>query len=715
MYVCRIATVLVLVAFSFQASAQVSGLMGGGGAGAFSGFSGGGGGGAQLSDSTDNSPYGPHTATYIYERDWYENRRSFNLLDTSILFMNRYDHPSRLGFQFHDLGTVGTAINPVFFLLPRDIGTRFGMRNVEPYMRPTNQVRYYNTRSPLSDWYYAQGGDGRAVLDINMARNVNPNWSLGFGYTRLNSRLLIGQRQQGRNSNQANHQTFLGHTRFETKDERYRLMAHFQLATHTNSETGGLRTEDFLNDSTTYDDLFRQNIGQLSNRVRGIRARKVENRGHVYHQYSFFRKREEIIIPDSLRKKPDERKPVRSGAQPNPVASVADSTAVAAADSTKTATADSVTYRYVALPILQAFHSGTYTYQEFAYSDASFAGNRNFYQRFLGTQTVPANPTYNILMAEWDNRAGIKGTIGDFFYAGYLRHRFFRQAYQPNPTEYIPIRLPSQQSVGSDFSYTLLDTAIFRSSAERLIGGGSDYRLSAEAITPYGQAWVRQMHYQPDRAQSFWLTPFYNWNNSFAYTTARQWEIAPRAVLSLPRGRVVLEPFIGGTRVNNHIYFDTLARPVQYDGLLTYRQAGLRFDVQTGSIRQVGSVTYTRSTADSIMPMPEWLATYQIFFERSLFNDAIFVQLGLDFNWRSAYYALGYMPINQQFHLQFQQPIGNYLYTEAFLNFRVRRVRMFVKMPNLGQQFIGPGLYTTPGYMGIRRTIEFGVHWLLFD
>ena len=60
--------------------------------------------------------------------------------------------------------------------------------------------------------------------------------------------------------------------------------------------------------------------------------------------------------------------------------------------------------------------------------------------------------------------------------------------------------------------------------------------------------------------------------------------------------------------------------------------------------------------------------------------------------------------------------VENVVNTDLFMNFRIKRVLLFLKINNLLQGLAGvQGYYNTPVYIGQGRGVELGVNWLFFD
>ncbi len=614
--------------------------------------------GQGILDDTTQILYGPSTTEYFYVRNWFQIDTIRYKTDTSIVNFQRYNFPSRNDYLYYDLGNVGTPLNAFFFVFPETLGKRLGQDAMNPHTIPEHEFKYYNTRSPYSDWYYAQGGSGRAVVDINMAQNVTPDFNIGFRYFRLSSRFMLGQRPQQRNNLQGQRENFHLHTNFSTKNHRYRLLAHFNAMTHNLQESGGIDFDVVLNDTTGIYDLFEpENQGLVTNRLTQANSMKIRRRAYLYHQFSLL-------------------------------------------DSSD---------------LLQLFQEVKGTTVQYRYTDDAPQQNIDFYP--LPFPSDLSRGYHQLRYEELDVRHGGKGRLGVLFYAGWGRNRQYAQSTEFENNIKLPITLTPDNFAGFELAYTLgSDSSAWQTKAElhaenQLNGEGQLVRATLH--NQFGEVRFQRGSYAPTQMQTYYIGDFFQWeNDNFANQEAQQ----VHARLRLPNQRFALSVHGNATSLQNYLYFDTLALPRQAEETLSYWQAGIDFDVKFGYFRQIGKVLYTQTEDTTLLRMPEWLINYQVFFEKDVFKNAIFVQLGLDFHWNSTVMALGYMPVTQQFHLQNQYEAGGYLLTDLFLNFRLNRVCMFFKMTNLLQgAFSKRGYYTAPHYMAQPRELEFGVRWLLFD
>ena len=91
------------------------------------------------------------------------------------------------------------------------------------------------------------------------------------------------------------------------------------------------------------------------------------------------------------------------------------------------------------------------------------------------------------------------------------------------------------------------------------------------------------------------------------------------------------------------------------------------------------------------------------------------MQLGVDFHWKSEYYALGYDPAIRQFYNQNTFKPQDFSIIDVFLNGKIKRARIFLKYNNLIQAFTGQGYFLTPYYPGQRNVLDFGFDWSFYD
>ncbi len=248
----------------------------------------GGGGGAQqggavLDDSTQNI-YGPSTALHFYEDDILNNRDSLRYrLDTALTSIHRWTYLDQSWNHLVDLGNLGTATRPTFYQPRQQVGAQLGYHAYDPYAIQQNEVKYYDTRSPLTEMTYISGGRGRSLLRFGFNQNITPRLNVGFRVQRFTSNKIYGTFSAlNSQANLAQNWTFISQGSYFSKNKKYALLAHYRHLNQDVKEQGGL-----LNAVDTLDNgaqLFvYDGPARLSDNTRSWERR------HVFHVYQHFR------------------------------------------------------------------------------------------------------------------------------------------------------------------------------------------------------------------------------------------------------------------------------------------------------------------------------------------------------------------------------------------------------------------------------------------
>ena len=93
---------------------------------------------------------------------------------------------------YYDLGVNGSALQPMYYSLPEQIGRSTGFHAYEPYYKRVEDFKYYDTKSPFINLEAVFGGKQRSIVDFEFSRNINPQWNVGFDIYKINSNKQVG-------------------------------------------------------------------------------------------------------------------------------------------------------------------------------------------------------------------------------------------------------------------------------------------------------------------------------------------------------------------------------------------------------------------------------------------------------------------------------------------------------------------------------------------
>ena len=233
--------------------------------------------GSTIVDDSTRQVFGPEDTRYTYQPYIKYNKLKAFTIDTVVQDFHRFHAVPASGFRLHDLGNIGTALNPIFFVPPRSIGRLPGIQVYDPYYVSSDEIRYYNSLSPYSRFKIIWGGGGRAVTEANYTRNVNERINFGFEFKGLFIDKQINK--QGRGDRQAQGTYYNLHGSYVSLDRRYVALAYFNRNRHVVNENGGIR-------STTgdpMDEIFFSDNRQVNLSV--TETSDLRTNYHLYHQY----------------------------------------------------------------------------------------------------------------------------------------------------------------------------------------------------------------------------------------------------------------------------------------------------------------------------------------------------------------------------------------------------------------------------------------------
>jgi hypothetical protein len=317
---------------------------------------------------------------------------------------------------------------------------------------------------------------------------------------------------------------------------------------------------------------------------------------------------------------------------------------------------------------------------------------------------------HKIRYDEVDNRVGVKFRKSKVFLASYFRHKTFGYAHFFSEEEQVSRQVNAQSFVGVVGNYFVNDSTRFDFEGEYLLF--DDYKLSVTFRNKLFDIYGKRTFSQPSLFEQYYYGNNFRWQNDFRNTISD--EIG--GVIHLKFGKTKLEPFANFTRLEDYIYFDETANPVQSNNPITQLQLGVRASGEVGEHwRYNGKLTYTENDNETKLPVPQLMAQFQWYFQKLFFDGAFPAQIGVDAHYNSDYFAPNYQPVLQQFYLQDRFQIGNYPVVDFFMNGQVKKATIFVKFTNILQPILGEGYYDTVGYMAQPLQFEFGFRWLFYD
>jgi hypothetical protein len=621
--------------------------------------------GSRIIDDSTKQVYGPKTSRYYYEEDVFLNRQKFHLIDTVIRNFHRYTYVQRFNNMYQDLGNIGTAITPIFYQTPMLIGATSGFRSYDMYW-DTEQVKYYDTKSPFTNMNVILGGKGRSITRASFSRNINPRWNFGFDYRGL----LIDKQVQRQSKGDRNvRSTYYDlYTAFQTKDSTYRLFFNLRRNKLEADEYGGIRKgEGFV-----YKDYFFTNAQP---NLLDASSLDLRMNLHLYHQYEVGKALQIYHTFDRY----------RQGAQFLDVPGNApdgyyDHVEVDSVDTDDYSKFISVRNEFgIKGNLSKLFYNGYYAIRDYSMSNKytspdSIRVSTSGFESYLGGR----------ISLFLDSLGEVTGwgelqQNGNYRLEGKIKSKWFEASLKQMQYD-APLM---QQSYRGSHDVWYND---FSPTNVTQLNGYLHYRSRVLQLSP-GLTFTRlgnytYFKYNDEVTPSLGLPP----NNGSIYSRS----IAPeQTVLPVQTSQdlvIVAPEFKFGLRMARHILFN-------------------------------GQVLYTKvlKNSNGAIQVPELFINTQLAYENIFFDGNLDMHAGFDFHFMSSYYAYGYDVAVQQFYIQQSYLPPAFPLLDVFFNARINRGRIFVKYNNLIQLFTKEGYMPTPEYPGQRNILDFGFDWSFYD
>ncbi|MDC3402705.1 putative porin [Flavobacteriaceae bacterium] len=184
----------------------------------------------------------------------------------------------------------------------------------------------------------------------------------------------------------------------------------------------------------------------------------------------------------------------------------------------------------------------------------------------------------------------------------------------------------------------------------------------------------------------------------------------------------------GFDRIDNYTYFaainkegilssdETLVRPhvidspveikyIEYQGALHYNKWTLDLRAR---IQESGAT-------ESYYNIPKTILRSTLYYSTDLFEKAMFAQIGVKAHYFDAFYADAYHPVLGEFYVQNEKMIGGYPLVDAFINAKVRTMRLFLTYQHVNSSVSNNDYFAAPNYPYRDGVVRFGFVWNFFD
>ena len=555
-------------------------------------------------------------------------------------------------------------------------GWDHGFHALDVYRWKPEAIRFFKTSRPYTELAYLLGGRTEQIIGATHTQNIKPNWNILFQYRLINSPGFF-------KSQVANDNNYLFTSWYQSVNRRYNNYFVILGNTLQTGENGGLKSDqDYLNDPI-YNDRFNipTELGGDVEFGRNFFSSKL-NTGNRYQDFNFvITQQYDLGKKDSL---------------------VSDSTVIP-----------------LFYPRLRFEHIFRYTNHKFTFLDSK--ADAIYYQDHYSL-TLPQPFDTVFKQDKWTEIAN------DFSIYQYPDDRNLLQFIKAGITIQ---NLKAANIITNESFYNLSVHGEYRNKTRNkkwditaagviyLNGLNSgDYHASVDlkrfAIkkNAYLELGFKNVNRTPsfifDSRSSFYLDAIKNFKK----------ENITNLSASFYQQKFNLK-FTGNYfLVSNYTYFKNFYHPQQEDALFNLLQVSIEKKLYiTKRWVWYADLYFQQKTGNAPVNVPLLFSRNRIAYEGDLGFPKLTILIGFEIRYHTSYKADAYSPILGSFYYQDVIKINNRPDISAFLHFRIRNFRAFIRAENLNTVTITNGFgfrqhnFAAPNYPYPGLVIRQGIYW----
>lgn len=613
------------------------------------------------------------------------------VIDTSIFHASDHEILEREHTIYSTLSNTGLAHKSMRFNYLHQVGFDMTLPAFAAYMQNESNIVSYQSVLPYSELRYVMtAGDKEQHLNVKFGRQFSHNLFVSFAFNTDYSPGLF-------KNNKSINNYFWVNAHYLTDNKRYGAMAYWYRNKLEMGENGGIvNDEDYSSHTESDNSVINVNLNSATNFVISSGA-GIEQ---------FFN-----LLP--------QKKQVKATTPPT-VDSITADTLLLRDSLPIVPQAQTKTRKFT---LGRLCHSFSYLNNKLYYNEAS--PGVAFYQPFdtlfnitKSTDSTTVRAIRNTL--KWNSLGYQKynDDIPFYLYAG-VTHGFYKvKHFDYLEGETLLARNYNQLSVNGGIIINLFKSTRITGQGELITLGyqigdfdikGQWKQFLGTSAKNYGQATfdVELKRQSANWFEEHYVSNHFRWDNDFNAAT----------YLTLNLKYCYKQYCIGvkQTSISNLIYFGTDARPAQFSGLLSIREAYLSFYQSLGRFELEGFASLQKSSNEEVVHLPLLLGQLKFGYSQPIFHKAATLHPSLTVRYFTKYYADAYMPATRTFYLQNEVQIGNFPFIDLAIALQVKKANIYVAYSNM---FLLTGNYNSfiaPHYPMRDSRIFIGVNWRLFN
>jgi hypothetical protein len=575
------------------------------------------------------------------------------------------------------LGNTGTAARSLLFSPSSKVGWDPGFHSLDIYKWKLQNVRFFNTTRPYSELGYVIGGKSEQIIELTHTQNIRPYWNIALQYRLINAPGFF----QNQNTN---HNNYLVSSWYQSPKKRYNNYLVLLSNKLQASENGGLSDINRIEDPTI-------KLYNLPTKIGGDQSHRSNffdpkfSTSNRYKEFNFLLRqqydlgRKDSIITDSS---------VLPLFYPR----------LRFEHSLKTG---NYNYVFSDLQADSAFYKNFYTYTlsqpigSISFTDdwRELSNDFSIYQ-FPDAknlhQFIKLGIEYQLIKGKFDS-----GSVHTSFhnFIGHGEYRNLSRNKKWDIEAFGKLYLNGFNS-GDYHAYISLQRLLSKSIGSLKVGFENINRSPSFLYDS------KSSFYFDDPLKSF------SKENTLHFFAVSQ---VPKLKLQL-RGDYFL--------ISNYLYFSSYYQLAQETALFNFLRINASKTFKINKRWNLYSDIWVQQKTGSVdLNTPLVFTRQRLAFEGIFFKN-LNLSTGLEFRYHTPYKADNYSPVTGQFFYQDTATINNVPQIDAFMHFRIRSFKGYIRTENLNSLRFGSGglnfLNTnlaTPDYAYPGLVIRFGIFW----
>jgi hypothetical protein len=628
-------------------------------------------------------------------------------IDTSIFNASDHDLLLRKESLYSTLSNVGLAHNSFVFIYPQSIGFDMSISAFSSYLFTKSDLDYFMPYLPYSEVRYVMTTvDKEQHLDLKFSKQFASKLYISFEYN-LNYSPGIFK------NNRINNNYFWINARYATSNYRYGVIAYYFRNKLEMQENGGLVNDfDYVSGDEKDPSVIPTNLVSATNlvKVSGFGLNQYFNLLPNLSQRNTEILSDSTLLIDSL---------------------TSDDLLLISLDST--ITSDTIMKKsqldVTKVSTRKLLNLGRVHY------DLNYQKNQLFYNEYSpcvsfyepfdivldSTKSYDTTIIHSIKSGLRWSSLGYKKYNDDvpfYFYSG-IDYGFYKiKGYLDYLSqEYTDDKNFTQATLNGGIVVNLFKSARITGSASLITLGyqSGDFNVDGQWMQYLGTKNknlgalvfdVNLKRQSPSWFETEYYSNHFRWNNAFDASTY--------LTLKLQYQYQAINVGIKQTSFNNYIYFNTLARPEQYNGNCSVMEAFATFYLRIQRLEMKGLLSVQQSSNEDIIRLPLLLGKMKVGYSQPIFHNTATLQPSLTIQYFTKYYADAYMPALRTFFLQDDVMIGDYPFIDFAVSIKVKRANIYVEYSNLFLLSGNRNSFIAPHYPMRGSKLFFGINWRLF-